>query len=46
MDTETFAVRVPKLDKAYNNRECAISAGDMYFQRLDLHMRPSHGILN
>ncbi|KAI4648335.1 hypothetical protein J4E93_004747 [Alternaria ventricosa] len=36
MDTETFAVRVPKLNKAYTNRECAISGGDMYFQRDDL----------
>ena len=33
MDTETFAVQVPKLDKAYDNRECGISGGDMYFQR-------------
>jgi hypothetical protein len=35
MDTETFAVRVPKLEKAYTNRECCISGGDMYFQRSD-----------
>ncbi|KAG9188090.1 hypothetical protein G6011_02013 [Alternaria panax] len=36
MDTETFAVRVPKLDKAYKSRDCAIGGGDMYFQRDDL----------
>jgi molecular chaperone DnaK (HSP70) len=36
MDTETFAVRVPKLDRAYINRECAISGGDIHFQRDDL----------
>ncbi|KAI4920818.1 hypothetical protein J4E85_008933 [Alternaria conjuncta] len=36
MDTETFAVQVPKLDKAYDNRECGISGGDMYFRRDDL----------
>ncbi|KAI4610560.1 uncharacterized protein J4E87_010736 [Alternaria ethzedia] len=35
MDTETFAVQVPKLDKAYDNRECGISGGDMYFRRSD-----------
>ncbi|CAN9345166.1 unnamed protein product [Alternaria alternata] len=36
MDTETFAVRIPKLDRGYVNRDYAISDGDMYFQRDDL----------
>ena len=36
MDTETFAVRVPKLDRAYTNRKCGIGGGDMHFQRSDL----------
>ncbi|CAO2657916.1 Nn.00g071760.m01.CDS01 [Neocucurbitaria sp. VM-36] len=35
-DTETFAVQVPKLDKAYLNQESGISGGDMYFRRDDL----------
>jgi molecular chaperone DnaK (HSP70) len=35
-DTETFAVRVPKLDRAYVNHECGISGGDMHFRREDL----------
>ena len=39
MDTETFAVQVPKLDKAYDNGECGISGGDMYFQRSDSRVR-------
>ncbi|CAN9355637.1 unnamed protein product [Alternaria alternata] len=36
MDTETFAVRIPKLDRGYVNRDYAISDGDMYFRRDDL----------
>ncbi|KAB2099495.1 hypothetical protein AG0111_0g12408 [Alternaria gaisen] len=36
MDTETFAVRIPKLERGYMNREYAISDGDMYFRRDDL----------
>lgn len=32
-DTETFAVRIPKLDRAYKNHECGISGGDMQFRR-------------
>ncbi|UPX13350.1 uncharacterized protein EKO05_0003863 [Ascochyta rabiei] len=32
-DTETFAVRVPKLDPGYTNQECGMSGGDMHFQR-------------
>ena len=32
-DTETFAVRVPKLDRSYANSQCGISGGDMHFQR-------------
>ncbi|KAH9863883.1 hypothetical protein J1614_009815 [Plenodomus biglobosus] len=35
-DTETFAVRVPKLDRAYENRKFGISGGDMHFRRDDL----------
>ncbi|KAF9691908.1 hypothetical protein EKO04_010128 [Ascochyta lentis] len=35
-DTETFAVRVPKLDPRYVNQKCGISGGDMYFERDDL----------
>ena len=35
-DTETFAVRVPKLDPTYTNEQFEISGGDMYFQRDDL----------
>ncbi|KAJ4365462.1 hypothetical protein N0V95_000397 [Ascochyta clinopodiicola] len=32
-DTDTFAVRVPKLDPGYTNEEYGISGGDMHFQR-------------
>jgi hypothetical protein len=35
-DTDTFAVRVPKLDPGYTNPQYEISGGDMYFQRDDL----------
>ena len=35
-DTDTFAVRVPKLDPSYTNQQFEISGGDMYFQRDDL----------
>lgn len=35
-DTETFAVRVPKLDRSYANPQYGISGGDMLFQRDDL----------
>lgn len=35
-DTETFAVRVPKLDPGYINQKYGISGGDMYFHREDL----------
>ncbi|KAH6642853.1 hypothetical protein C7974DRAFT_351810 [Boeremia exigua] len=35
-DTDTFAVRVPKLDPSYTNEQFEISNGDMYFQRDDL----------
>jgi len=35
-DTDTFAVRVPKLDPSYTNPRYEISGGDMYFQRDDL----------
>jgi hypothetical protein len=35
-DTETFAVRVPKLNSNYSNPEHGISGGDMHFQRDDL----------
>lgn len=35
-DTETFAVRVPKLDPNYTNQQYGISGGDMYFRREDL----------
>ena len=33
-DTETFAVRVPKLDRAYANQRYGVNGGDMHFQRL------------
>ena len=32
-DTETFAVRIPKLDPRYTNQQYEISRGDMYFRR-------------
>lgn len=35
-DTDTFALRVPKLDPSYSNPQYEISGGDMYFQRDDL----------
>ena len=35
-DTETFAVRVPRLDPNYTNQQYGISGGDMYFRREDL----------
>ncbi|KAI8933611.1 hypothetical protein NX059_009339 [Plenodomus lindquistii] len=35
-DTETFAVRVPKLDRGYENRQFGVSGGDMHFRRDDL----------
>jgi hypothetical protein len=35
-DTDTFAVRVPKLDPGYTNQQYEISGGDMYFLRDDL----------
>lgn len=35
-DTETFAVRVPKLDPTYTNEQFEINRGEMYFQRDDL----------
>ncbi|KAF1851560.1 uncharacterized protein K460DRAFT_270005 [Cucurbitaria berberidis CBS 394.84] len=35
-DTETFTVRVPKLDRTYANQQYGISGGDMHFQRNDL----------
>ena len=35
-DTETFAVRIPKLDRSYVNREYSIEGGDMHFRRLVL----------
>ncbi|KAJ4375512.1 hypothetical protein N0V86_007044 [Didymella sp. IMI 355093] len=35
-DTETFAVRVPKLDPTYTNSQFEINRGEMYFQRDDL----------
>ncbi|KAH7394392.1 hypothetical protein BKA66DRAFT_411060 [Pyrenochaeta sp. MPI-SDFR-AT-0127] len=35
-DTDTFAVRVPKLDRGYLNQQYGVSGGDMYFRRDDL----------
>jgi hypothetical protein len=35
-DTETFVVRVPKLDPTYTNSLLEINFGGMYFQRDDL----------
>ncbi|KAF2267229.1 hypothetical protein CC78DRAFT_541886 [Lojkania enalia] len=32
-DTETFSIRVPKLDRSYVNAEHGISGGDMHFRR-------------
>ena len=33
-DTDTFAVRVPHLDKNYVNEQFGIRGGDMHFRRL------------
>jgi molecular chaperone DnaK (HSP70) len=35
-DTDTFSVRVPKLDRNYINQQFGISGGEMYFRRDDL----------
>lgn len=32
-DTETFAVRVPKLDRSYEFKQYGIGGGDMHFRR-------------
>jgi len=34
-DTETFSVRVPKLDRTYSNPQHSVSGGDMHFKRHD-----------
>lgn len=36
VDTDTFAVRVPKSDPSYTNSRYEISGGDMYLRRDDL----------
>ncbi|KAF2183182.1 hypothetical protein K469DRAFT_739999 [Zopfia rhizophila CBS 207.26] len=35
-DTETFAVRVPRLERSYVNDQYGINGGDMHFRRDDL----------
>lgn len=39
-DTETFAVRIPKLDRSYVNQEHDIEGGDMHFRRLVSAVQP------